>query len=583
MPILDRLLGLETEYAIRFRPREGLADPPSRFQLYQALVARVKRHVPTAPAKHFKEGVFLANGGALWFEAERSAAGGGLIEGATPECRSPSELVLYQRAQDQLLSQTARLAELPGTLSLIKNDRDSTGQVYGAQENYEACVADGWELHCWRLALVLIFPLLLLTWLGIGLMIISMLLYLAVAGLVYLPVRLLVTDRHRWAIAFFGQDLVAGEQVGGPTAPWLELVLLWVTRLVSAPLALGVWTTTSFLAFRRIRRELTPLLVSRAVIGGAGMVDEQGDFLLADKATAINCMVGLGGFLKDRPLYAMGHFFKMLCTEAWMSPHDYAALFQPRQRLQIGLGDSNMVELGEYLRVGSTCLVLDVIEAGAMPAVPRLRRPIEALHEICRDPSLRRRVQLADGRQMTALEIQRFYWEACRDFLQTAKEVPAEAVDIVTRWGDVLDELEQLQTTGEAPAGLLGGIDWVTKKRLLDEAGQELSWATRKKIDICYHELSPVGYFQMLQVAGLAVTLTSQQAIARAVRNPPPHSPATMRGHFIREFSSEAGQLTVNWKQVVIGGRDHARTIRLDRYRRAPSSDSHATEQGAHH
>ncbi len=62
----------------------------------------------------------------------------GLIEGATPECRGPLQVVRYQRAQDQLLSQCARLAEVDGEFSLVKNDRDAAGNVYGAQENYEA-------------------------------------------------------------------------------------------------------------------------------------------------------------------------------------------------------------------------------------------------------------------------------------------------------------------------------------------------------------------------------------------------------------------------------------------------------------
>ena len=200
VPILDRLIGLETEYAIRFRPREGCDSPPSRFHLYQALIARVRQHVLTAPAKHFKEGVFLANGGAIWFEAERPAAGGGLIEGATPECRSPREVLRYQRAQDQLLGQCARLADVHGDLSLVKNDRDSDGHVYGAQENYEALLGNGWSLFFWRVGLVLLLPLLLVTWLGIGLMIGGILIYLALAGLVYLPLRPFVSRSPRFGV-----------------------------------------------------------------------------------------------------------------------------------------------------------------------------------------------------------------------------------------------------------------------------------------------------------------------------------------------------------------------------------------------
>ena len=132
--IFDRLVGLETEYAIRFRPADPTAPRLSRFRVYEAVLAALKRRVLLVRARHFKEGVFLANGGAVWFEAERPAAGGGLIEGATPECRGPREVVTYQRAQDRLLAAAAETDSLPGRVRLIKNDRDARDNVYGARE-----------------------------------------------------------------------------------------------------------------------------------------------------------------------------------------------------------------------------------------------------------------------------------------------------------------------------------------------------------------------------------------------------------------------------------------------------------------
>ncbi|MCA9162399.1 MAG: proteasome accessory factor PafA2 family protein, partial [Planctomycetales bacterium] len=86
-------MGLETEYAIRFRPHSAQGEPPTKLQLYRSLVEALRRRVLLAEAKHFKEGVFNACGGAVWFEAERPAAGGGLIEGATPECRGPRQVL----------------------------------------------------------------------------------------------------------------------------------------------------------------------------------------------------------------------------------------------------------------------------------------------------------------------------------------------------------------------------------------------------------------------------------------------------------------------------------------------------------
>ena len=116
------------------------------------------------------------------------------------------------------------------------------------------------------------------------------------------------------------------------------------------------------LAFRSLRRGLEAFLVSRPLLAGSGMIDRQQRFHLSDKS-AINCLVGYGGYWRDRPVFNFGHFFKSLSIEALLSPRDYADLFARRQRLQLGLGDSNMADVAEFLRVGTTLLVVDAIEA----------------------------------------------------------------------------------------------------------------------------------------------------------------------------------------------------------------------------
>src|SRR5437667_11547497 len=106
-------MGLETEYAIRFRPRTA-ADRPSDYHLYSRLAAALRRRMPTAEAggdlTAGKPGLFLANGGAIWFEHARPFTPHGLVEGSTPECPSPRQLLICQRAQDRLLSELARHA-----------------------------------------------------------------------------------------------------------------------------------------------------------------------------------------------------------------------------------------------------------------------------------------------------------------------------------------------------------------------------------------------------------------------------------------------------------------------------------------
>jgi len=506
-----------------------------------------------------KEGAFHAAGGAVWFETERPALGGGLIEGSTPECRSPWQVLAWQRAQDELLTEAAEAA-FGGAIRLVKNDRDAVGNIYGAQENYEATLAEGWRLAVWRTALVLLLPLAVLTWMLLWFIDKLVEAYALAAAVIYLTAERLLPRPEWLARLLFGCSVkeLATDIPTGP--PWLDSVLYFVARLLTAPLALGLLGVLWATAFVRIRRDLTPFLLSRPIIAGSGMVDEYGHFQLADKATAMNCLTGFGGLLGDRPIYCLGHFFKTVYADAWLAPQQYVRLFRPRQRLQIALGDSNLVDTAEYLRVGTTLLVLDVIEAGEMPTVPQVRRPIHALRSICGDPTLTTRIPLAGGRRATALEIQRFYWEACRRFLDRRPDAPPEARDVLRRWELVLDSLS------DDPQSLVGTLDWATKQFVLDKAARGASWESRKKIDIRYHELSPQGYFQRLKATGIVVDLLSPEEIEHARRNPPMGTPAAVRGRYIREFAADNEEIAANWHAVYIGhGRD-CRVVMLDRF-----------------
>jgi proteasome accessory factor A len=510
-----------------------------------------------------KEGVFHAAGGAVWFETERPAVGGGLVEGATPECRSPRQAVAWQRAQDELLAESADEASL-GAVRLVKNDRDAAGNIYGAQESYEATLAEGWRLLLWRAALVLLSPLALVTWLILWLIDRGVVLYALTATVVYLVGERLLRRPEWLSRLLFGCDIkdIENETPTGPA--WLESVLSLVTRVVTAPLAALMFAALWLTAFARVRRQMLPFLVSRPIVSGSGLIDDEGNFQLADKGPALNCVVGLGGFAGDRPILSLGHFFKVVNADAGLVLGEYRRLMDGRQRLQVALGDSNMCEVAEYLRVGTTLLVLDCIEAGEMPRVPRLRRPVRAMHEICADPALATRVPLAGGRAASALELQRFYLEACRRFVDRRPEAPIEAREVLHRWELALDAL------ADDPQSLVGTLDWVTKQFVLDKAGRHASWNVRKKIDIRYHELSPQGYFQRLRTTGIVRDLLDRAEIEHARRNPPAGTPAAVRGRYIREFALEGDDVTANWRAVFLGSHDgRRRVVRLDGFQSA--------------
>lgn len=560
--IFDRLIGLETEYAIRFHPADANLPRPSRFALFRALCLTLRRRLLTVPARHDKEGVFTATGGAVWYEVEYPYEDSGLIEGATPECRGPRQLLAYQRAQDRLLSEAAEAASLEGDFRLLKNDRDARDNIYGAQENYEAEIARGWRLVAWRVGLVALLPLVVFSWLGLGSMILFGLAYMALASLVYVPLEAW-DESKRISLLLFGRDVTEGRETGQPCPLWLCRIMGWATNVFAFPLALAVWAHAYCFAFRQTRQAMLPFLISRTVFAGAGMVDGAGRFHLADKAPAINCTAALGGLVKERPIFCFGHLFKAMFYDASFSPAEYFQLWQPRQRLQIALGDSNMCDVAEYLRIGTTLLVLDCIEAGEMPRIARVWRPIQALRRLCGDVSLEGTIPLVGGTRVTAVELQRFYWRACQRFVDRSDGAPAEARDILRRWSEVLDRLDH------EPHSLVGEIDWVTKLFLLEQAGRDASWTSKKKIDLRYHELGEAGYFQKLKLAGHTTVLVDEEETDRAMRTPPHDTPATTRAHYIREFAGGDEPVAANWKHVFLGEGAATRIVRIADYGRS--------------
>jgi hypothetical protein len=553
MKIFDRLIGLETEYAVRFRPRSA-AERPTDFQLYELLTAALRQRLPTAAQGHGGEaklGIFLANGGALCFERARFYRQAGLVEGATPECRGPRQLLICQRAQDRLLAETAKQAASGGEFCLLKNCRDSRGQTYGAQENYEALLARGWRLAVWRVAWVCLYPFvvvhfILLVVLLIGLIGAILSVNLVLVGPLYLLICILgrpdAAQRQEWQRCLFGRFWVSNCDADPPWPSWMEGMIFRLLQCALAPFYILVCGLLSLTNLCQTQKRMLAFLASRAVLGGSGWLDAQGRFHLTEKAESRRSVWVEIIPDSSRPVFNLAHICKM---RSLFAPR-LKELLACRQRLQMSLGDSNMCEEAEYLRVATTLLVLDAIEAGAMPPVPMLRRPLRALHQISRDPTLTTKVALRDGKRMTALEIQRWYFDACRRFVEGVANPPQEALAVLHRWADVLDRLEM-----DRPS-LVGRLDWVTKEYLLNQAGADLSHEARKKIDLRYHELSPEGYFNKLREAGQTTTLATETEIQQAMRLPPPSSPALTRARYIREFSGSNTVLKVGWRFIEV-------------------------------
>jgi proteasome accessory factor A len=573
--MLERLIGMETEYATLVRTPQDQAEPPSRRDVYSAVCEQISKRLPTARGRFDSNTIFLANGGAFSIEGSptRLHLPGGLIEGATAETSSPSRLLECQRAQDRIIADAAATCSIPGSVKIIKNSADAHGHVYGCQENYTAEVATGFGLLLYWLAMITLIPF------AIGYWIACLTLLASEMGVLVLWRSVARLWRKRLSeTQAANDDREHRDQITAPLPPRLLLATAMILRIASLPVAGLLYFTAKTIAFRKQRKYLTAFLISRVVITGAGHVDRSNRFRLSSKAMAIDTVTGFGGYLDERPIFVFHHWLQQLCGRSLLSLRSLTSLFRQQQRLQIGLSDSNAADTAEFLKVGTTSLVLDMIEAGWGADLPRLLSPIDALHRIAADWDLVARVPTTRGK-LSGLEIQRAYLRACQEYASSQPDGMAPEVQrILSRWESTLDALAAFRSASMDPRPALGHVDWLTKKWMLDRLDEEVHfaegaltpagkpnklkqsrarWAARKKIDIRYHELSADSYYAKLLEVSPEVSSVDQQAIELALRLPPNDSPATRRGQLIREFCDGSQTVAADWSHVIIGtGKD---------------------------
>ncbi len=522
--------------------------------------------MPSGPGERTgQDQLFVGNGGSLTYEFLPSAMDGGLLEAATPECRGPLQLLVYQRAQEALLERALPAAQRalaakghPGELGLLKNCRDAEGHVYGAQESLEACLASGPALWALRLAMLALLPplvpLIVIFWIAMGTM---MLVGLPVAVLyaVFAGLRAGSLSEEDEELA----DRASEEAIGralrrwGRTAMWVEIVLI-------LPVAVPWLLALRAFAFRRIRAGITTFLITRPILTGTGTLEADGAFGLSEKGPSIKRLCRLTGLPPDRAVFDFGNLIKPLIGVLAFRLRGPRSLWSGRQRLQLGLSSSNRADSAELIKVGVTALLVDAAEAGGLDDAPQLADPIGALHALITDPTLQTRLRLRDGRELTALELQRWYLDRATRWHRDHPTPAVDAVLILRVWRESLDGLEQ------DPTALSGRLDWVTKRELLAASKDRISAEARKKIDLRYHELGPAGYFSQLQANELTVRIVQPEAIEQAITTPPARSPAIQRARLLRELQ-DTDRVRVAWDRIRIGRGLRAEVIPLDRFR----------------
>jgi len=289
--------------------------------------------------------------------------------------------------------------------------------------------------------------------------------------------------------------------------------------------------------FTAVIAGLTPFFVSRQVVTGSGRVgigqqSEEAGFQLSQRADYIEVEVGLETTLKRGIINTRDE------------PHADADKYR---RLHVIIGDANMSEYSTYLKVGTTALVLDLIESGIRFDDLKLDEPVKAVHQISHDPTLKKQVALANGKKYTGLDLQFAYHEIASQNLERTGADQASK-EVLRVWGEVLDALAR------DPQECADRLDWPAKLRLLEGYRQRdnLAWGAPRLrlVDLQYSDVRLAkGLYNRLVTRGSMKRLVSEEEVLAAVTTPPSDTRAYFRGRALEKYATSIA--AASWDSVI--------------------------------
>lgn len=312
--------------------------------------------------------------------------------------------------------------------------------------------------------------------------------------------------------------------------------------------------------FTRLVRFLVPFLVTRQMVVGAGkvhpagcptaaaMLKEGGSYSFSQRADYV-WEAASSATTRSRPL-----------INTRDEPHADASQYR---RLHVIVGDSNMSETTLLARMGMTDVILRMIEEHRALDDFSLKNPGQALRAVSHDLTGQTVLELADGRQMTALQMQRHYWSMATEYLARCGSPRPEMPYVMDLWRRALDAVE----SGDL-SGIDTEVDWAIKKSLLDRSARSretnLSSPRTAQLDLAYHDIHPErGVFALLQKKGLVRRWATEDQIQRATQEPP-ETRARVRGSFIRAARASGLDFTVDWVHLKINQNHGLSTVCQD-------------------
>lgn len=295
--------------------------------------------------------------------------------------------------------------------------------------------------------------------------------------------------------------------------------------------------------FTQIAKQITTHFVSRQIFCGAGKVGSEHRGLIgknsnpnlyqiSQRADFFEEEIGLETTLK-RPIVNTR-------DEPHCDPLKY-------RRLHVIAGDANMSEVATFLKVGTTSIVLSMIEDGAFPSHLVIKDPVHAVRRVSHDPTLHAVVEMVDGRLLTAVQIQIEIIEAATEYatrfgLDSVDEQIGD--DVLRRWHHVVSCLQS------DPLSVANVVDWIAKKRIVEgfaqRHGLQASDPRLKAIDLQYHDMRVEKCLALR--AGLDVLCLPQDVMWSMV-HPPSSTRAYFRGTVLQRWPSDV--VAANWDSVV--------------------------------
>ncbi|MFG3656257.1 Pup--protein ligase [Streptomyces sp. NPDC047706] len=307
--------------------------------------------------------------------------------------------------------------------------------------------------------------------------------------------------------------------------------------------------------FSRLADILIPFLVTRQLLCGAGKV-------LQTPRGAVYCVSQRAEHIWEGVSSATTRSRPIINTRD--EPHADAERYR---RLHVIVGDSNMSETTMLLKVGATDLVLRMIEAGTVMRDLTLENPIRAIREVSHDITGRRKVRLASGREASALEVQREYYEKAVDFCERRGIRTGTVEQVLELWGRTLDAIE-----AEDLDRIDTEIDWVMKYKLIEryraKHNMTMSHPRVAQIDLAYHDIHRRrGLYYLLEKKGQAARICNDLKIFEGKSVPPQTTRARLRGDFIRRAQEQRRDFTVDWVHLKLNDQAQRTVLCKDPFR----------------